>query len=66
MAGKRSEIAAINHDAARIRSSKHVDTSQKRAFSSAGSADDGERLTLRYVKRDIPERGCLWARELIQ
>ena len=64
MAGKRRDIPAVDNNAARVRVDKHVDASQKRAFSRASAADNAEHLTLRYVKRDHLEPGRLRAREL--
>ena len=64
MAGKRRDIPAVDNNAARVRADKHVDASQKRAFSRASAADNAEHLTLRYVKRDRLEPGRLRAREL--
>jgi len=65
MAGEQRDIAAVNDNAAGIRPDEHVDASQERAFAGAGAADESEHLTLCYVKRDIPERVRLGARELI-
>ena len=50
MTGKRRDIAAVNYNAAGLRSNEHVDASQKRAFSGPGASDDGKRLAFRYVK----------------
>ena len=65
MAGKRGDVAAVNHYAPGIRPDEHVDASQKRAFSGAGAADDSEHLAPHNVQRDIPKRRRLGARELI-
>ena len=68
-AGKRTDIAAVNHDATAIRADEQVDASQKSAFPGSGAAKYAQNFTTADVKRNIPERGppagseaYLWSR----